>query len=33
MEAKKKLISRNKTNAKAWKHQEGGSVKRLDIKP
>lgn len=32
MEAKKKLISRNKTNAKAWKHQKGGPVKRLDIK-
>lgn len=26
MEAKKKLISRNKTNARKWKHQEGGSL-------
>lgn len=26
MEAKKKLISRNKTNARKWKHQKGGSL-------
>ena len=26
MEAKKKLISRNKTNARKWKHQKGGEL-------
>ena len=30
MEAKKKLILRNKTNARKWKHQNGGTI--TDVK-
>ena len=26
MEAKKKLIPRNKTNARKWKHEEGAKI-------
>ena len=26
MEAKKKLISRNKTNARKWKHESGAKI-------
>ena len=31
MEAKNKLISRNKDNARKWKHQNGGTITKAEM--